>query len=302
MTSSDATPTQATATFSVSGREVRVHAIRTGTVTIKRSHHTCCLPERSPLALRFAAILSDPRFADPLPIWTFVIDHPERLVVVDAGATPAYNDDASWARDRRGGALIRRFIRIAVEPDETLPSQMAALGLNPLAVDDVVLTHQHIDHTASVPAFEHATVWTTQAEDRAGDQVGAFVWRWRDATTRIGHLDVDGAPCADDPEGFGAGVDVTPDRSIRAAHTPGHTPGSVTVRLATDQCTLWFVGDTSFTAKAMDPGHPTAGIHTDMRAVRRLHASLRGRSVLLPSHDWANAERLIAAGSPVGSG
>ncbi len=271
---------------------VRVHAIRTGTITIKKCHHTCCLPERSPLALRLAAILGDRRFADPLPIWCFVVEHPERTVIVDAGATPDYNNDASWAHDERGGKLIRSFIRIAVEPSETLPAQLEAIGIDPSGVDDLVLSHQHIDHTASVPAFENATIWTTAAEDAAADRIGAFQWRWRTSTTEIRHIDSLGSPNDRDPEGFGAGVDLTADGSIRAVHTPGHTPGSVTVRLATNTHTIWFTGDTSFTAATMDPAQPTAGIHTDMRAIRTLHASLAAQRVLFPSHDWDNATRL----------
>lgn len=287
--------TATTATFALADGHVRVHAVQTGTVTIKRCHHTCCLPERSPLALRLAAILGDRRFADPMPIWCFVIEHPERTVVIDAGATPDYHDDASWRPDERGGKLIRSFIRIAVDPSETLPAQLATIGVDPTDVDDIVLTHQHIDHTASVPAFENATVWTTAAEDAAADRIGAFHWRWRNSTTTVRHIDTIGARNDDDPDGFAASVDLTRDRAIRASHTPGHTPGSVTIRLATATHTIWFTGDTSFTAAAMNPTQPTAGIHTDMRAVRTLHASLAAQPVLLPSHDWDNPARLRSA-------
>lgn len=284
------TPT--TVSFTIDGKPVKVHAIRTGTITIKKCHHTCCLPERSPLALRLAAILGDRRFADPLPIWTFAIEHPDGVVVVDAGATPDYNDDASWRNDPRGGKLIRSFIRIAVDPDETLPAQLDEIGIAPSQVTGLVLTHQHIDHTAAVPAFQRATIWTTQAEDAAADRIGAFAWRWRNDATNVKHIDTLGTTRPDDPTGFGAGVDLSADGAIRAFHTPGHTPGSVTIRLVTDQRTLWFTGDTSFTAATMNPTQPTAGIHTDMKAVRELHAQMAGQEVLLPSHDWDNATRL----------
>lgn len=288
--------TVASASFTVDERPVRVHAIRTGTITIKKCHHTCCLPERSPAAMRFAAILGDRRFADPLPIWTFVITHPDRVVVVDAGATPDYNDEESWRPDERGGRFIRSFIRIAVEDHETLPAQLATIGLDTHEVDDLVLTHQHIDHTASVPAFPNATIWTTQAEDNAANRIGAFQWRWRSPDTKVRHIDSVGLISNDDPTGFCAGVDLTTDGAIRASHTPGHTPGSVTVRLATDQTTIWFSGDTSFTAAKMDPKQPTAGIHTDMTAVRTLQGSLGSAGLLLPSHDWDNPRRLNDAG------
>ena len=287
----------ASATFTTGGRPIRVHALQTGTVTIKRCHHGCCLPERSPYLLRFLAILADRRFAAPMPIWTYVVEHPGGLVVVDAGAEPSYNDPASWADDpTRSRRLIQSFIRLDVADHETLPARLVELGRATDEVDAIVLTHQHVDHTASVPSFERADVWTTRAEDAAANMVGALHWRWRDETTRIRHVDVEGVPGE-----LGAEVDLLGDGSIVAIHTPGHTPGSVSARLLTDQGEVWFTGDTAFTADSMDPDAETAGIHTDLKAVRALQARLRGRGLLLPSHDWSVPERLRAAEDGSGS-
>jgi hypothetical protein len=74
-----------------------------GTVTVKRSHAVCCVPERTPAPLRLLAILADRKFAEPMPIWSYAIEHPEGLFVVDAGAAPSYNDPASWQADPRTG-------------------------------------------------------------------------------------------------------------------------------------------------------------------------------------------------------
>lgn len=249
------------------------------------------------MGARFAAILADPRFADPLPIWSFCVEHTDGVLVIDAGATPAYNDRSSWANNQGARRFIQSFIRIAVAEDETLPAQLELVGIHPTSVDAVVLTHQHIDHTASVPSFPNADLWTTKLEDQAADSIGACQWRWRTGSNTARHIDVEGNVEPSDPDSFGGGVDLVADGSVRAFHTPGHTPGSVTVRLATDQCEVWFTGDTSFTADTMNPNAKTAGIHTDMQAVRALHAELQDRRVLLPSHDWDNAERLTAAGS-----
>ena len=240
--------------FTIKGAPVRVTPIQTGTITIKRCHHTCCLPERAPMTARFAAILADRRWADPLPIWTFMIEHPEGIFIVDAGATPDFNDDASWTHDPGAGKLLRSFLRIDVGERETLPAQIDALGIPAADVSAVVLTHQHIDHTASVPAFEHADTWTTEAEDRAAAQTGSCPWRWRWRTdqTRIRHIDNEGIEPAGATRGLRATVDLVADGSLRAIHTPGHTPGSVSVALATDQVEIWFTGDTSFTADTMN--------------------------------------------------
>ena len=88
---------------------------------------------------------------------------------------------------------------------------------------------------------------------------------------------------------------LTDDGALTAIHTPGHTPGSVTVRLRTDQTDIWFSGDTAFTAAGMDPAAPTAGIHSDMRQVRNLQTRLRAAGLLLPSHDPGVPGRLHAA-------
>jgi N-acyl homoserine lactone hydrolase len=289
-TDSDASPSPiASASLTAGGERVVVHALQTGTVTIKRCHHTCCLPERAPMAARFAAILADPRFAEPMPIWTYAIEHPDGLFVVDAGADPGYNDRRTWQRDQAARRLLHSFIRIAVTEDETLPARLHQVGLSPESVKAVVLTHQHIDHTATVPAFPGADIWTTKLEDRAQRITGACQWRWRNEATRVRHVDVDGHAGE-----IGTTIDLTDDGLLQAIHTPGHTPGSVSVLLRADQGEVWFSGDTSFTAESMAPGAPTAGVHTDMTRVRRLHALLQNRWLLLPSHDWNVPHRLAA--------
>ena len=285
--------------FTINNSPARVTLIQTGTITIKRCHHSCCLPERAPMTARFAAILADRRWADPMPIWTFVIEHPEGIFIVDAGATPAFNDEASWERDPRAGRLLRSFLRIEVQEHETLPAQMDALGIPTEEVSALVLTHQHIDHTASVPAFKNADIWTTAAEDNAAAHTGSNPWRWRSAETRIRHIDAEGIEPTDPKSGLKATVNLVGDASLRAIHTPGHTPGSASVVLATDQAEIWFTGDTSFTADTMNPTADTAGIHTDMSAVRRLHNHFAGSGVLLPSHDWDNPSRLAGLAETV---
>lgn len=282
-------------TFTTNGRAIRIHALRCGSVTVKRCHATCCLPERTPTLLRFLAILGDRRFAAPMPIWSYAIEHPEGLFVVDAGASPSYNDPHSWRADQRTRAVIQSFIRLAVADGETLPDRLNDAGLAAADVRALVLTHQHVDHTGTVPSFPCADIWTTRAEDAAAGRIGALHWRWRTPSTRIRYVDDEGV--ATD---LGAAVHLTEDGALTAIHTGGHTPGSVTVRLRTDQMDVWFTGDTAFTADGMDPAAPTAGIHTDMRRVRKLQSRLRGAGLILPSHDPTAPDRLSAAvGQPV---
>jgi N-acyl homoserine lactone hydrolase len=279
----------ASATFTVEGRPVQIHAVRTGWVTVKRCHHTGCLPEWSPGPIRFLAILADRRFVEPMPIWSYVIVHPEGVFVIDAGAEPGYNDPSTWEGHERERRFVQSFIRVDADAHETLPERLTALGIGDVRA--LVLTHQHIDHTATVPSFPQADVWTTAVEDANAMRIGALQWRWRSESTRIRHVDREGRQGDHGPT-----VELTADGSLRAVHTAGHTPGSVSVVLSTDQGEVWFIGDISFTADTTDPDAPTAGIHTDLRTIRRLQAALRDQHLLLPAHDPSVPERLESAG------
>lgn len=276
-----------TATFHMDGEPVRVLAIQAGTVSIKGCHYDGCLPEGFPYPLRFASVLADPRLGARMPIWTYVVLHKEGVFVVDAGATPAYNDEVSWAHDPIDGRAVRSFLRLDVTDSETLPVQLQAQGIDPSQVKAIVLTHQHVDHTASVPSFPQADIWTARAEDEAERLIGGLHWRWRNASTHVRYVDVEGRAGEGLPY---VSVPLTKDGRVEAFHTPGHTPGSLSLRLRVDEGELWFIGDASFRAVDLTPNAPTTAMHTDTHAVRAFQSWLVTRPMprrFLAAHDKA---------------
>jgi len=287
-------PVPVEATLSFGGVPAKITALPTGTIVIKSCHHTGCLPESAPYLSRFAAILADLGWAEPMPVWTYLVQHPEGTFLIDAGATPRYRDPEAWSFDPISRRLMHSFIGLDVLPEETVTARLGALGLTPAEVRAVVLTHQHVDHVGAVPDFPLADIWTSAAEDAAAGQIGASHPLWRDASTRIRYLDQEGSPSE---TGLGTSTFLTRDRRIEVIATPGHTPGSLTVRLAADDGDLWLIGDTAFTAAGMDPIAPTAGLHTDMAATRALQLRLQGLARperVFPSHDWDVPARLTA--------
>ena len=271
----------------VNGSPVRVLSIPTGTVSIKSCHAVGCLPESFPYLLRFLAIVTDGTVGVRLPIWSYAIVHPEGVFMVDAGAPPDYNDQATWAPGPVDGKLMRGFLRIDTSIDEALPVRLATAGIGPENVRALVLTHQHVDHTGGVPSFPSSDVWTAASEDAASKFIGAVPFRWRSQSTKIRYVDEQGRTDPDDGEPFPS-IALTQDGALRAYHTPGHTPGSITVRLRTDDGDLWFVGDTSFRATDVDPARPTTGMHFNMvgaRAVQRWLQARPGKVRFLTAHE-----------------
>lgn len=278
------------------GSPGRITAIPTGTVTVKRCHHGGVLPESTPYALRFAAILFDWAWASPMPVWSYLVEHPEGAWLIDAGASPRYRDPQAWSFDPVSRRLVQSFIRLDVRDDEALIAGLRALGVGPDRIRGIVLTHQHVDHTGSVPDVPGADIWTSTAEDAAAQTIGAMHPLWRSATTRLRYADAEGSPRA---EGAGTSVFLTSDRRLEVVTTPGHTPGSLSVRLGVDGGDVWMIGDISFTAGALDPDAPTAGIHTDVHAVRELQRWLQTQvsdARVFPSHDPDVARRLQLLG------
>ena len=62
---------------------IKIHVIKTGLVRVKTAQ-----PKRKLGGL--LRVLTDDKWAGWLPIYTWVIDHPEGIIVVDTGSTDNY--------------------------------------------------------------------------------------------------------------------------------------------------------------------------------------------------------------------
>jgi hypothetical protein len=75
-------------------------------------------------------------WSEPMPIHCWAIEHAGTLLLVDSGETAAARDVA--------------FARFDVTVEQELPGALAAVGLSPADVAEVVLTHHHGDHADGV--------------------------------------------------------------------------------------------------------------------------------------------------------
>ena len=111
---------------------------------------------------------------------------------------------------------------IVVDPSIESGHVLEEISRRGLSVKRILLTHAHIDHILMVKPYADATgapVWLHALDrplyDRGPDQAAAFGMKWL-GSAAIAHAIEDGEE---------VGI---PGISVRAVHTPGHSPGSVT--------------------------------------------------------------------------
>lgn len=150
-----------------------------------------------------------------LPLGGFLVRSRERTVLVDAGVGP--HDDGTY----RGGALL---------------DSLAAHGLTPADITDVVFTHLHFDHVgwASVdgrPVFPQATYRAHRADWHH------FVTGPAATPQAVAKL----TPVEAQLELFDTDFTLAP--GIDALHQPGHTPGTTVYVLSSGGRRALLLGD-----------------------------------------------------------
>jgi len=204
----------------------------------------------------------------PLDYYVWVIKSADHTVVVDTGFDAA-------AAARRGRTLLR-----------PVAAGLAAIGVDPQAVQDVVITHMHYDHAGNVPLFPQARFHVQDAEmayctGRAmthphlsapfdADNVVDMVRR-----TFAGRVV------------FHAG-DAELYPGVTLLHLPGHTLGLQAVRVQTERGPVVLASDViHFWAnlQRQTPYPIVADVVAYLEALRRLHRLAPSVDHIIPGHD-----------------
>ncbi|MGR3436320.1 MAG: N-acyl homoserine lactonase family protein [Shimia sp.] len=258
---------------------LRLHAIQTGWVAVKRPHRAFAGPD----ALALPAIALSASWTEWLPVRAWAIEHPEGVIVVHTGETARMADDPGYAAcDAASGWFYGSNLRFAVRPEDEVGPQLGLLGIDPARVRTVALTHLHSDHMGGMGWFPEARFLVSAAD--AGGHPGALLCRIPDRA-RIEAIRYDG-PARD---AFAASHALSSDGAIVLVPTPGHTRGHQSVLVQANGRSWLLAGDAAFDLAQIEAG-TQAGIVADRAAARDTLTAL-GRqrtvhgTVILPTHD-----------------
>jgi N-acyl homoserine lactone hydrolase len=260
---------------------MKIHALTTGTVQVKRSFLTPGHGARRQLNL----FLPD-AWSDPLPIHCWAIEHDGILRLVDTGETAAARNVA--------------FARMHVASAQELPAAMAAAGLQLDDVSEVVLTHAHGDHMDGL-VHVRGRVLTNEVELRY--VAAPFSRVMRRVLRQPLPPGFAPEPFALDGGPFGAfprSRALSDDGRIVAVATPGHTPGHVSVICVDDSGRhVMLAGDATDSLEQLhalraDAIAPKPKVHVATLKTILAHCA-QHPTIYLPSHDPDSAARLAGA-------
>src|SRR5579859_2327446 len=253
---------------------IRIHAIQTGTVTIKASQPI----GRGRGFQRQLNILTDPQWTAPLPIYAWVVEHPEGVIVVDTGETARTADPGYFTR---WSPYFRLAVRAAVRPEDEIGPQLQRLGIAPRDVRWVVLTHLHTDHAGGLAHFPQSEILVAREEYQAAHGVGGQLrgylpQRW---PAWFQPRFVDFAPRAVGP--FPESFALTRADDVFVLPTPGHTPHHLSVVVRAGEATIFLAGDTSYN-EALMVAQTVDGVSPDVAVAQQTLARIRAYAQSTP--------------------
>jgi glyoxylase-like metal-dependent hydrolase (beta-lactamase superfamily II) len=214
-----------------------------------------------------------------VPVPCYLVEHPRGKVLFDTGLHP----DA--VRDPSGRlGIAARIFRAELDDGATVGARLAAIGCAPAAIDFVVNSHLHFDHTGGNAEIANAVFLHQRDEWAAGrepDQIAANVYNPADYD--LGHALrlLDGEH------------DLFGDGSVVCIPTPGHTPGHQSLRLRVAGGEVVLTGDACYLRRSLDETLLPPLVHDRAKSLRSLEIlrALRARgATLLYGHDpeaWA---------------
>lgn len=252
----------------------QITAVSDGTVMVPFDK---LLTHISPQALQIQMAKANMSVKAETSINAFVINTGKQLILVDTGAGPLFGE--------AGGHL---------------PDNLRAAGIEPDAIDTVLLTHIHADHSGGVqrdgrPVFTHATVrvdqrdvdfWLNPAHQKEVEEGQRHTFAESERSLRpvidAGKLST-----------FHAPVQIIP--GIEAIPAPGHTPGSVIYRVTHGGKTLMLWGDIIHAHPVQLP-QPEVAIHFDVNQQQAIATREKVLAQVAREGDWVAAAHIAFPG------
>jgi N-acyl homoserine lactone hydrolase len=270
----------------INKQPIKVHAISVGEVAVKERF-------RAPKKHSFWAeqfTLFSRKFTEWMPIWVWVIEHPEGIYVLDTGEIAAVNTpDYFKSSGRYEHWYNRSQFKFKITREEEIDAQLQNLGIETDTVKQVLISHMHLDHCDGLCHFPNTEIIVHDLEwEKPYGSLPKLYPDWLSPT--LVHLNEPFGP-------FDKTLAITQDKKLRMIHTPGHSWGHCSFLLETDEGTLFFAMDVCYhQAQLLDNQFAGGSASLSEAAIsyQRIQTLAKQAAIVfLPAHDSAAGARLL---------
>jgi glyoxylase-like metal-dependent hydrolase (beta-lactamase superfamily II) len=274
-----------TVELTINKTPVKIHAVSTGSVSVKSKF----IDSNKTGLFGKLDFIFDKKFTGWMPIWAWVIEHPEGIFVIDTGENSDINSHnyfkssgifANW--------LNRAMFKLNVSREEEIDQQLLKLNINPKDIKINFLTHLHIDHTDGLRNFHGRNIVVNRLEwEKPYGSLPKLYPDW----FKPGLIDLN-----EKYECFDHACFLTEAKDLIALHTPGHTYGHMSILLKTDNCHFLFAGDMCYNQNLL-LANRFAGANVNSVQAKDTYKRIKtlaknNKLVFLPSHDAESVKRL----------
>lgn len=277
-----------TTTVQLKGKNVNIHGLCTGSVAVKTNF------KKKKGIGEFARlnILFDQYYTEYLPIWVWVIEHPDGLMVIDTGENAQVNDLDSYLKNESWFLRyqFKNAAKFQIHESQELNHQFASVHVNIDDVQLVVLTHLHLDHTDGLKFFPKQEIIVGDQEyKRAESNMPSTYPKWfkpNRVTYQNNKIEI-----------FNQAYPITQGEDLLYIPTPGHTMGHSSILFKTDHFDILFSGDTSYSQEQVIMNE-LAGVNADYSLTAKTYKNIMDysklrKTIYLPSHDENAGQRLL---------
>lgn len=193
------------------------------------------------------------------PFPSYLIEHREGVVLFDTGLDP---DGAGDPARVYGDAASSSQMQYTAE--QRLDRQLSAAGFNVADVGHVVLSHLHFDHTGGMTLFPHARFYAGEGEMAYAYNPDAHTCGLYRREELDASQDYAWTVVSED------GLDLFGDGSIVLLFLPGHSPGSLAMRVRLPSRTMILSVDVAHARYGLDTATPFLFDSDSEQAIRSL--------------------------------
>jgi len=271
---------------------MKIRAIQTGTVEVKKNQ---VIGKGSGVGRLVNVLFGREWVEPPVPIYAWVIEHAEGIIVVDTGETARASESGYFPRWQ---PYYKLAVRFHVKPEDEIGAQLKQMGINSKDVTKVILTHMHTDHAGRLHDFPHSTIHVNMPEYKRTrgfqGQIDGYLSHRYPNWFIPQPIQFDGGTFGS----FESSWNVTSKGDVKVVPTPGHTPAHVSVIVTLEDINYFLAGDTTYSEENLHRKIPDGVSPDPNQAIETMQNILsfakEHPTVYLPSHDPNSALRLKA--------